>query len=103
MAKYLIINGQAFIPDGVPGIVVSTLPSPGQTLQSITESTAGWVDVVSSPPGGVTYQEGGVASGNVFATFATALAVIQLNGTPMTMFIDGSLGQPFVPAGTYDL
>src|ERR1019366_4786514 len=55
------------------------------------------------PAASVVYQVGASVAGYVYNTFLGALNAIQASNTPTTMFIDGSAGQPVVPAGVYDL
>ena len=53
--------------------------------------------------GGVVYREGAMASSSVYSTFADAVKAINDGGNPATLYVDGSFGQPVVPAGSYDL
>jgi len=55
------------------------------------------------PGASVVYNIGTTVAGYVFDTFLGALNAIQASNTPTTMYIDGSAGQPVVPAGVYDL
>ena len=92
---------------GGPQILVEGTPVPGQVMTASGSANASWNHPAPIPPptppsmpGGVTYQEGGTNSGFVFNTFAGALAAIQTAGVPAPMYIDGSMGQPAVLAGT---
>ena len=51
----------------------------------------------------VVYQEGGVQQGNIYTSFADALAAAQLVGGQKIIRFDDSLGVPVIPAATYDL
>jgi hypothetical protein len=105
MPQYITLSGQPFTSSPTssnPPIQLSGSPTSGQVIIATDPTNASWNDL-ELPTGSVTYQEGGVASNNIFTTFAAALADIQAGGTPITMYIDGSLGQPVVLAGTYDL
>lgn len=55
------------------------------------------------PGASVVYQPGALVAGYVYDTFLGALNAIQASNTPTIMYIDGSNGQPVVPAGVYDL
>src|ERR1035441_2466771 len=104
MPQYITLSGQPFTSSPTssnPPIQLSGSPTSGQVIIATDPTNASWNDL-ELPTGSVTYQEGGVASNNIFTTFAAALADIQAGGTPITMYIDGSLGQPVVLAGTYD-
>lgn len=53
--------------------------------------------------GGVVYREGAASSGFVYSNFADAVKSIKDSGVPAILYVDGTLGNPTVPAGTYDL
>jgi hypothetical protein len=50
------------------------------------------------------YREGGVASGNVYTSWATAFAqAATVQALQPTIIIDSSLGSPFIPSGTWNV
>ena len=53
----------------------------------------------------VVYRPGGVASGNVYTSFATAVDALNVidTRTSRTLVVDARLAEAEVPAGTYDL
>jgi hypothetical protein len=53
--------------------------------------------------GGVVYREGQASAGSVYSNFADAVNAINDAGAPAILYVDGSVGQPTVPAGVYDL
>lgn len=81
----------------------------GEQRQWVLSPTNQWIleTIYTTVPGDsptyVVYKEGGVAAGFVFAHFADAVDAINVGGVPGVLFVDGSLAQPVIPAGIYDL
>jgi hypothetical protein len=78
--------------------------SPG-TGSSFQWDSAKWSVIGNGAQSNVfTYQQGGTAGVNIFTTWAGAYAAAAaVQNLAPTIVIDGSLGTPVVPSGTYDV
>ena len=91
------------ISDDGTGTVTVTIDDTGvyQTPQTGFTGILNGPTLISKVGNVFVYREGGVAAGNVYSSFATALAARNAIQGFAIIEIDDSLGSPNIPAGTY--
>ena len=74
------------------------------TLNRWQEQTISTLDTARQiPAASVTYRPGASVAGFVYDTFLGAVDAINASNTPTTLYVDGSVSQPVVPSGVYNL